>query len=69
MTGGNRLILVLKRMLRHFLKTTQKNIRISRLRKRLWNIYKKKFKPEIKPIIENLQDELYQLENKQSKGT
>ena len=29
---------------------------------------KKKFKPEIKPIIKNLQDELYQLENKQGKG-
>ena len=29
---------------------------------------KKKFKPEIKPIIKNLQDELYQLENKQAKG-
>ena len=29
---------------------------------------KKKFKPEIKSIIKNLQDELYQLENKQAKG-
>ena len=26
------------------------------------------FKPEIKPIITNLQDELYQLENKQAKS-
>ena len=26
------------------------------------------FKPEIKPMIENLQDELYQLENKQATG-
>ena len=25
------------------------------------------FKPQIKPIIENLQDKLYQLENKQTK--
>ena len=33
------------------------------------NFYKRKnFKPEIKPIIENLQNELYQLENKQVKG-
>ena len=32
-------------------------------------LIQKKFEPEIKPIIENLQDELYQLENKQSKGT
>ena len=31
-------------------------------------IRKKKFKPEIKPIIKNLQDELYQLENKKAKG-
>ena len=29
---------------------------------------KENFKPEIKPIIENLQDEFYQLENKQAKG-
>ena len=33
------------------------------------NLYKKEnFKPEIKSIIKNLQDELYQLENKQAKG-
>ena len=31
-------------------------------------IRKKKFKPELKPIIKNLQDELYELENKQGKG-
>ena len=30
--------------------------------------HKKNFKPEIKSIIKNLQDELYQLENKQAKG-
>ena len=30
---------------------------------------KKNFKPEIKSIIKNLQDKLYQLENKQAKGT
>ena len=37
--------------------------------RRLQNLYKKEgFKPEIKPMIENLQDELYQLENKQAKG-
>ena len=29
---------------------------------------KKNFKPKIKPIIKNLQDELYQLENKQAKS-
>ena len=33
------------------------------------NLYKREnFKPEIKLMIENLQDELYQLENKQAKG-
>ena len=48
--------------------TTQGNIRILRLKKRLRNLYEKKSKPEIKPIIKNLQDELYQLENKQAKG-
>ena len=37
--------------------TTQGNIRISGLKKRLRNLYE-----------ENLQDELYQLENKQAKG-
>ena len=31
-------------------------------------IQKRNFKPEIKLMIENLQDELYQLENKQAKG-
>ena len=37
--------------------------------RRLQNLYKREnFKPEIKLMIENLQDELYQLENKQAKG-
>ena len=32
------------------------------------SLYKiENFKPEIKPMIENLQDEPYQLENKQAK--
>ena len=49
--------------------TAQENIRISRLKNRLRNLYKKQnFKPEIKSIIKNLQDELHQLENKQAKG-
>ena len=62
-TGGNTPNLVSKKMLRYFLK-------IPLLKKiRLQNLYKKEnFKPEIKPMIENLQDELYQLENKQAKG-
>ena len=49
--------------------TSQENFRFSRLKKRLRGLYKKEnFKPEIEPMIENLQDELYQLENKQAKG-
>ena len=49
--------------------TTQENIRISRLKKRLRNLYKKEnFKPEIRPFINNLQDELYSLESKQARG-
>ena len=31
-------------------------------------IQKRKVKPEIKLMIENLQDELYELENEQGKG-
>ena len=57
-TGGKMLNLVLKKMLELFLKI-QENIRISILKRRLQNLYKKEnFKPEIKPMIENLQDEL-----------
>ena len=49
--------------------TTQNNITILRLKRRLWNFYKKEnFKPEIKPVTENSQDEPYQLENKPAKG-
>ena len=69
MTGGNTPRLKLKRMLEVFLKITkQENIRISRLKKRLQNLYKKIFKPEIKPVINNLQDERYSLECKQARG-
>ena len=53
-------------MLGHFLNNSSTN-RISRLKKRLRNLYKNQiFKPEIKPIIRNLWDEFYQLENKQA---
>ena len=59
MIGGKILNLVLKKMLELFLKT-QENIRIL--------IYKKEnFKPDFKPMIENLLYSLYQLENKQAK--
>ena len=43
----------------------QENIRISILKRRL---RKENFKPEIKPMIKNLQDELSQLENKEAKS-
>ena len=65
-TGEKTLNLALK-MLELFLKI-QENIRISILKRRLRNLYKKEnIKPEIKPMIENLQDEPSQLENKKVK--
>ena len=58
MTGRITPILVLKRMPGHFFEnsTTQENIRISKLKKRLQHFYKKEnFRAEIKPMIQNLQ--------------
>ena len=53
MTGEKTLNIVIK-MLEPFLKI-HKNIRISILRRKVRHLYKKKnFKPEIKPMIENL---------------
>ena len=67
MTGEKTLNLVLK-MLKVFLKI-QENIRISVLKRRLRNLYKKEnFKPEIKAMNENLQDGLSQLESKQARS-
>ena len=58
MTGGKTLNLVLKKMLKLFLKI-QENIRISILKGRLQNLcIKENFKPEIEPMIKNLEDEL-----------
>ena len=70
MTGGNTPIFVLKRMLGRFLKISSlMKILISRLKEDYeTSIKKENFKPKIKPMIENLQDELYQIENKQAKG-
>ena len=49
--------------------TTQENIRIPRLKKRRRSLLKKEnFKPEIKPMIEMLPDDLYHIENNQAKG-
>ena len=59
---------VLKKMLELFLKI-QENIRIPILKRRLRMLCKKEnFKSEVKQMIENLQDELYELENKQTKS-
>ena len=59
MNGGSTPNLVLKRMLKYLLRIPQI---------RLQNIHKKEnFTSKIKPMIENLQDELYQLKNKQAK--
>ena len=46
--------------------TTQENIRISK--KAMKFVQKENFEPKIKPMIENLQNAIYQLENKQAKG-
>ena len=57
-TGRKTLHLVLKKLLELFLKIPE-NIRISMQKRRRQNLYKKEnFKPEIKPMIQNLQDEL-----------
>ena len=47
--------------------TTQENITTLRLKEDYKTYTKKNFKPEVKPMIENLQDELYQLEKTQGK--
>ena len=64
MTGGNTPNLVLRGMLGHFLKIQplKKILEFQDWKKRLRSSYRKwNFKPEIKPMIEDLQDELYQL--------
>ena len=54
-TCGNTPVLVIERMLEHFLKI------LPLKKKLLWNFYKKEnFKPEMTPIIENLHNEVYQ---------
>ena len=66
MTGWETLNLVLKKMLEYFLKI-QENIRISILKRRLRNLYKKEnFKLEIEAMTENLQ--FYHLDNKQARS-
>ena len=57
-TGEETLNLVLQKMLELLLKI-QEHIDISILKRRLQNLYKiENFRPEIKPMIKNLQDKL-----------
>ena len=64
MTGENTPFLVLKRMLGHSLKIPPlKKMKLPQKKTK-----KQTNKLGIKPMIENVQDELYQLENKQAKG-
>ena len=70
MTGGEYINSCFKENARTFSKnsTTQEKIRMSRLKKKSIKLLRKKqCKPEIKPMIENLQHELYQLQNNQAK--
>ena len=58
MNSGKTQNLVLNKILELLLKI-QENIRILIMKRRLQKLYKKEdFKPEMKPMIENLQDEL-----------
>ena len=62
--------LVLKKMLELFLKiqSFKKVLEFKDWKKTAKHIQKRNFKPEIKPMIENLHDKLYQVENKQAEG-
>ena len=61
-TGGNSPNIVLKRMLRYFLKTPPLNkiLEFQNQKKTMKFVQKENFEPKIKPMIENLRDELYQ---------
>ena len=71
MSAGETLNLVLKRMLELFLKVPplKKILEFQNQKKKTMKLVQKEnFKPKIKAMIENLQNELDQLENKQVKG-
>ena len=71
MSAGETLNLVLKRMLVLFLKVPplKKILEFQNQKKKTMKLVQKEnFKPKIKAMIENLQNELDQLENKQAKG-
>ena len=67
MAGGKTLNLVLKAMLQIFRKifTFSRKSNFSTEKKIAKLIKKENFKPQIKSMIQNIQDEIYQLENKQ----
>ena len=67
-TGGETPNLVLKKMLALFLKIPTLKIRFYYWKKAANLIQKRKFQAIIKPMIENLKDEICYLENKQAKG-
>ena len=75
MCGGKTPNLVLNRMLELFLKVPplKKTLEFQNQKKTIKFVQKETFEPKIenlktKPMIENLQNELYQLESKQTKG-
>ena len=71
MSDGETANLVLKRMLELFLKVPplKKILEFQNQKKKTMKLVQKEnFKPKIKAMIENLQNELDQLENKQAKG-
>ena len=70
MSGGETPNLVLKRMLELSLKVTplKKMLEFQNQKKTMKIVQKGNFEPKIKPMIENLQNEIYHLKNKQAKG-
>ena len=61
--------LALKRMLELFRKNPSlKKLEFQNQKKNMKFVQKENFEPKIKPMIENLRDELYKWENKQGKG-
>ena len=69
MSGGETPNLVLKIILELFLKVPplKKILEFQNQKKTMKLVQKENFAPKIKSMIENLQNELYQLENKQQK--
>ena len=69
MSGGETPNLVLKIILELFLKVPplKKILEFQNQKKTMKLVQKESFAPKIKSMIENLQNELYQLENKQQK--